>query len=87
MKVIFDFGPDYRGRMFSGPFFVAPHRGVDPGWFVFGRNEEYGGRLIKVVARPDVKERTYKFWNGPRQRGWWLKCEAQAVADMLNKEK
>ncbi len=87
MTILIDLGPDYKGRVFTGPFYVSRQDGYAPGWFVLGRNDEYGGRLRKVVSRPNVPFRTYKFWNGPRQRGWWLKREAQAVADMLNKEK
>ncbi len=82
--ILIDLGPDYGGRMFSGPFYVSEDYGVNPGWFVFGRNPEYNGRLRKVVAYLDVPLRTYKHWNGPRQHGWRLKREAQVVADMLN---
>jgi hypothetical protein len=42
------------------------------------------GRLVKMVARPDVPPRKYKHWNGQLSRGWWKKYEAQAVADRLN---
>lgn len=86
MKTLIDKGPGYKGRFFGPPYFVAEHFGIDPGWFVFGRNPEYGGRLVQVVARPDVPERAYLYWNGKRRRGWWLKREAQAVADQLNEE-
>ncbi len=44
METIFDLGPDYKGRFFGPPFFVAEWHGIAPGWFVFGRNEEYGGQ-------------------------------------------
>jgi hypothetical protein len=67
--------------IFDGPttriFYVAQWHGIAPGWFVFGRNEEYGGRLVKMVARPDVPPRKYKHWNGQLSRGWWKKCDAQ----------
>jgi hypothetical protein len=84
MKTIFELGPDYKGRIFGPPFFVAQWPGIAPGWFVFGRNEEYGCRLIKMVARPDVPPRQYKKWNGKLSRGWWKKCDAQEIADRLN---
>lgn len=85
-KVLIDKGPDYCGRMYGPPFFVARDPGVNLGWFVFGRSPDYGWRTVKVVARPDVKPRVYKHWNGHRARGWWLKREAQAVADQLNED-
>lgn len=87
MTILIDLDPDYMGRMYTGPFYVSRQDGYAPGWFVLGRNDEYGGRLRKVVARPNVPYRSYKYWSGHRKRGWWLKREAQAVADMLNKEK
>lgn len=86
MNIIVDKGPDCMGRMFEGPYYVAEWRGVAPGWFVWGRHPDYGGRLRKVVARPDVKARRYKHWDGPRERGWWTKWEAQQVADLMNTE-
>jgi len=46
--------------------------------------EEYGSRLVKMVARPDVPPRKYKRWNGQLSRGWWKKCDAQEIADRLN---
>ena len=50
MKTIFELGPDYKGRTYGPPFYVAQWHGIAPGWFVFGRNEEYEGRCIKIVA-------------------------------------
>lgn len=85
MTILIDLGPDYKGRMFGPPFYVSRQDGYAPGWFVLGSNEEYGGRLRKIVARPNVPARNYKYWNGQVRRGWWLKREAQVVADMLNK--
>lgn len=61
-----------------------------PGWFVLGRNDAYGkdergrGLIVRLVARPNVKPRKFKFWNGKFRRGWLLKREAQVVADHLN---
>jgi hypothetical protein len=84
VETIFELGPDYKGRTYGPPFYVAQWHGIAPGWFVFGRNEEYGGRCIKMVARPDVPPRKYKHWNGQLSRGWWKKCDAQEIADRLN---
>ena len=85
MKYIFDPGPDFKGRIYTN-FYAAEVLGMAPGWFVLGCYEDYGGRLRKVCARPDVRPRKYKWWNGPVRRGWLTKKEAQAVADQLNKE-
>jgi len=84
MSYVFDPGPDYKGRTYTD--FYPAEATTGPGWFVIGKNPEYGGRLRKVCAWPDVKPRRYKMWNGPVRRGWWTKKEAQAVADKLNKE-
>lgn len=62
----------------------SPHTG--PGWYVFGRNRHfYGGSYIKLCARPDVRARQYRHYNGPVRRGWYTKAEAQEIADWLNR--
>jgi hypothetical protein len=74
---------DYKGRTYSD-FHVRKNPGQAPGWFVFGRNEGYGGRLISLCARPDVPLRKHPHYNCRVQRGWLTKREAQAVADQMN---
>lgn len=86
MNIIVDKGPDYRGRLFEGPYYVDKWHGVAPGYFVFGRHPDYGGQLRKVVAYPDLKPRKYKYWTIPVSRGWLTKKEAQQVADRMNTE-
>lgn len=84
---------NYSGHVFSD-FFVDRAAGLAPGWFVYGRNsEKYGtrpdgrGAYVSLCARPDVKPRRLKHWNGPVQRGWRTKAEAQMVADHMNRGK
>lgn len=74
---------DYRGRVYDR-FYAARDSHHGPGWFVWGRNPEYGDRLCKVVARPNVAPRRYKHWNGRVRRGWATKAEAYSVAARLN---
>lgn len=81
--VEFEFGPDYRGRFFDR-FHAHTDPAGGPGWYVFGRNPEYGDRMVKLVARPNVKPRKHPHYNGPVRRGWHLKRDAVAVAKYLN---
>ena len=74
---------DHLGRVFSD-FFVAKASDKGPGWYVYGRNAGYGGKLITLVARPDVAARKHPHYNGPVRRGWRTKAEAQAIANKLN---
>lgn len=74
---------DYRGRTFDG-FYACKSATDGPGFYVFGGNAEYNGRLRMLCARPDVKPRRYKYYNGKVQRGWNTKREAQAIADNMN---
>ena len=76
-------GPDYRGREYDR-FHARPDYGLAPGWFVFGRNPEYGDNLVMLRARPDVKARQHPHFNGKVRRGWHTKREAQAIADAMN---
>lgn len=55
MSYVFDPGPDYKGRTYTD--FYPAEDTTGPGWFVLGKNPEYGGRLRKVCAWPDVKPR------------------------------
>ena len=67
-------------------FFPRMASETGPGWYVFGRNRHfYGGDYIKLCARPDVRARRYRHYNGPVRRGWRTKAEAQEVADWLNR--
>lgn len=82
---------NYDGHAFDD-FFVSRDTSSAPGWFVFGRNsEKYGrrddgkGAYIMLCARPDVPPRRHQHYNGPVQRGWPRKADAQAIADHLNK--
>jgi hypothetical protein len=73
---------DYKGRVYSE--FYAAKDSIIPGYVVMGKNEDYGGRMRMVCARPDVKPRRYKYLNGKFSRGWYTKREAQMVADRMN---
>lgn len=62
----------------------APETG--PGWYVFGLNRHhYAGHYVALCARPDVRARRYRYYNGPVRRGWHTKAEAQEIADWLNR--
>jgi len=74
---------DCRGRVFSN-FYARKDHHTGPGWYIFGRNPEYGGRLIALCARPRVKARRYPYYNCAVRRGWHTKREAQSIADQLN---
>lgn len=74
---------DYKGRVYSD--FYAAQDPIIPGWIVMGKGEEYGGMLRMISARPDVKERRYKYINGKISRGWRTRREAQAIADAMNR--
>lgn len=76
---------DYKGRTYNR-FHVRRDEGKAPGWFVWGRNPEYGDNLIHLCARPDVKLRAHPHYNYKVRRGWPTKKEAQAIADRMNKE-
>jgi len=74
---------DSYGRVYNR-FYARQDSTTGPGWYVFGRNPEYGDSLIRLCARPDVKARRYRYHNGPARRGWATKRQAKAVADSLN---
>lgn len=78
---------DYKGRRYAGPFYVARHHGVAPGWFVWGVSmDEYAtaGGIHHVYARPDVAFRRRPSWNVATRDGWKLRRDAQRVANHLN---
>jgi hypothetical protein len=74
---------DYKGRVYSD--FYPAQDSIIPGWIVMGKGEEYGGMLRMICARPDVKERRYKYINGKISRGFRTRREAQAIANAMNK--
>lgn len=73
---------DYRGRTFDR-FEVRRDPGHAPGWFIFGRNPQYGDRLVMLVARPDVAPRRTQGYNGAVRRGWHTKRAALLVVALL----
>ena len=74
---------DYKGRTFRDFYSAqAPHNG--PGWYVFGRCREVSAAVIMLCARPVVKPRAYKHYNGKTRRGWLTKRQADQVATRLN---
>lgn len=73
---------DYAGRMFNR--FWAQRDQMGPGWFIMGRNAEYGDKLIKTCAHPAKPRRKNPLYNVSVYSGWTTKREAQAVADYLN---
>ncbi len=73
---------DLRGRHYDR--FFARRDSVAPGWFVFGRNPEYGDALVMPCAWPDAPPVTYKKRNGKVRLGWRTKGEAQFWADHMN---
>lgn len=74
---------DYKGRSYAD-FYVRRAPASGPGWYVFGRNPEYGNTLIRLCARPAVKPRAHRHYNVSVRRGWRTRREAQAAADLLN---
>jgi hypothetical protein len=78
---------DYRGRTYSG-FYPSQSSHDGPGWYVKGRGTagEYDGRLRMICARPNVKPRRHPQYNCAVRRGWHTRREAQAIADLMNKE-
>lgn len=73
---------DYAGRVFDR-FYPRKDSSTGPGWYVFGRNPDYG-TLIKLCARPNVKPRWQANYSGPVREGWHTKREAEAIAKQLN---
>lgn len=53
---------DSRGRKFHN--FHVRKDAARKGWFIFGRNEQYGGTLVKMVAWPQRKLKQYQFPKG-----------------------
>jgi hypothetical protein len=76
---------DYRGRVFDR-FYPARSPSDGPGWYVYGRNPEYGDNLVMLCARPDVKHRRHPHYNVQIRRGFHTRREAQQVADQLNRK-
>lgn len=72
-----------RGNVFRN-FFVSTAKDMGPFWFVWGRNELYGGHYIKRCAWPFRSARKHPHYNGPVLHGWKRKRDAQAIADYLN---
>ena len=77
---------DYKSRTYDR-FFVGTHAAYGPGYYVFGRNQDYGDSLITVCAQPDVAFRRHSHYNCRVRRGWKTKREAQSIADKLNNPK
>lgn len=75
-------GPDHRGRVYTGSYFVKESGSDGPGWYVYQHSDERDV-LYRLAARPDVKARRFKLWNGSFRRGWWRKRDALAVAKAL----
>lgn len=75
---------DYKGRMFA-EFYVSRSAQDGPGWYVFGRNPEYGGHLVMLCGRPAVAPRKHPKYNGPVRRGWSTRAKAQYWADQMNR--
>lgn len=77
---------DYKGRRYSGPYWVAQNHGVDPGWFIYGRSmDEYAfGGIISIVARPDLSPRKWPNWTKSVNPGWRTKREALQVCARFN---
>lgn len=69
---------DYKGRAF-GDFHVRQSSSDGPGWFIFGRNDQYGGQLVKLVGRPDVPLRKHRSYNVKTRAGWRTKRDAEAA--------
>lgn len=76
---------DYKGRSYSR-FYPAKDAKTGPGWYVFGRNPEYGDTLIMLCGRPAVAPRHHPHYNGKIRRGWPTKALAQYWADVLNRQ-
>lgn len=75
---------DGLGRRFSN-FFVSKDPVKGPGWFILGRNEEYGGRLVRNCGFPHRKPRKHVHYNGKVQMGWRTKKEALAALEEVQK--
>lgn len=69
---------DWKGRVFTD-YYVDRAPGSGPGWYIWGQNAEYDGRLRFLCGRPAVKARRLKHWNGRVRRGWATKKEAERV--------
>lgn len=80
--ICFDPGPDYRGRVYDR-FHVRRDCSIYPGWFIFGRNPEYGDRLIKLCARPNRPARRYPKRNGLVYVGWRRKRDAMQALRLI----
>ena len=75
---------DYAGRSYDR-FCVRRSPQDGPGWYVFGRNPEYNDSLVHLCARPNLPIRRHPHYSCKVARGWHLRSEAQAVADLMNK--
>jgi hypothetical protein len=75
---------DYKGRVYR-QFHARRDPSHGPGWYVFGRNEGYGDRLVMCCARPAVKARRHPHYNGLVRRGWRTMREARAIAEDMNR--
>lgn len=84
--VCFDPGPDYRGRLYDR-FYVRRDVSIYPGWFIFGRNPEYGDRLIKLCGRPHEPKRRYRKRTCLVYVGWRYKREAAAALQLIREGK
>lgn len=76
---------DGRGRQFD-QFYVAKSDADGPGYYIFGRNPEYGGRLIMLCGRPDVAPRKHPHYNCKVRRGWKTRREAIAALAAIQRD-
>lgn len=79
VKVVFDFY-DSQGRFFNHDFHVAEDS-VDPGWFVWGREQ---GGVRKRVAWPNKPLCWIPTVSRQVQRGFKTEDAAQKIANYLN---
>lgn len=66
---------DYKGRVFD-QFHARQDSGTGPGWFIFGRNPEYGGKLVRLCGKPNRPRRRHVHYNGAVWHGWKTKRAA-----------
>lgn len=73
----------YRGLRWDAGHHVRRDPVTGPGWYIFARRPEYGGRYVRLVARPDLPPRRHPHYSGKVHRGWRTRREAARICDAL----
>lgn len=73
----------HKGLLWEEGLHVRHDRPHGPGWYIFARRPEYGGRYVRRVARPTGAPRPHRHYSRLVSPGWKRKKDAEQVLRIL----